>query len=135
MIKSLVRAYLINLFALWVTAQVISGFHLAEGLKSLLLVAGSFTVLYLFLRPILQLFLGAFNFLTFGLIGLVIDSGLLYLLTLYFPQVAITAWSFPGLANEYLNLPPYDFNVLTTTVIAALVINVIRSTLTSLASS
>jgi uncharacterized membrane protein YvlD (DUF360 family) len=135
MIKSLIRAYLINLFALWATSQLISGFHLAEGAKSLLLVAGGFTLLYLIVRPILQLFLGAFNFITFGLIGLVIDSGLLYALTLYFPQISISSWYFPGLVNEYLNLPSYEFNAITTTVIAAFIINVIRSSLTSLASS
>lgn len=134
MIKSLLRAYLINLFALWVTSQVISGFHLAEGIKSLLLVAGGFTLLYIIVRPILQLFLGAFNFLTFGLIGLVIDSGLLYLLTLYFPQISIGVWNFPGLTNDYLNLPAYEFNIIVTTIITALVINVIRSTLTSLST-
>ena len=56
MVKSLVRAYLINLFALWVTSRIIGGFHLSEGLKSLLLVSGGFTLLYLILRPILHLF-------------------------------------------------------------------------------
>lgn len=135
MFKSLVRSYLINLFSLWVAAQLISGFHLAEDVKSLLLVAGGFTLLYLVIRPILRFFLGVFNFLTFGLIGLVIDSFLLYLLTWYFPEISITPWYFSGINNEYLHLPPYEFNIILTTIIVATVINMLRSTLTSLLSS
>jgi len=135
MVKSLVRAYLINLFALWVTSRIIGGFHLSEGLKSLLLVSGGFTLLYLILRPILHLFFGAFSFITFGLVGLIIDSGLLYLLTLYFPQVSVSSWSFSGWNSQYFNIPAYEFNVLLTTVISAFLINVIRSGLTSLSTT
>lgn len=129
MIKSVTRNYLINLFALWVTANYIGGFHLAEGLKSLLLVGAGFTLLHLLLKPILKLILGPINFLTLGLIDLVIDGGILYLLTLYFPQISITGWFFPGLVTNYFILPAWDFNIITSTVVAALTINVIRSVL------
>ncbi len=132
MIKSVIRAYVFNVFALWAVAQFIDGFQLAEGLKSLLLVGAGFTVLHLIVKPILHMFLGMLNVLTLGLIGVAIDSGLLYALTQYFPQVSIVPWYFPGFDSTYITLPPYDFNVIATTVISALVINVIRSVLSSL---
>lgn len=134
MIKAVIRAYLINVFALWVTAQYVGGFQLAEGLKSLLLVGTGFTVLHLILRPILQIILGPINFLTLGLIGLAIDSGLLYLLTLYFPQISIISWNFPGLETAFFILPSLNLNVLGVTVVSAALINFLRGFLLSLVS-
>lgn len=134
MVKSLIRSYLINLLALWVVSHYIDGFHLADGLKSLLLVSGGFTALHLVLKPALKVFLGGLSFLTLGLIDLVIDAGILYLLTLYFPQVWIGTWTFAGLTTPYVYLPPYEFSILATTLVSALAINVIRSALISLES-
>ena len=134
MIKSFVRSYLVNLFALWVTALYVGGFGLAEGYKSLLIVGAGFTILHLFLKPVLKLILGPINFLTLGLIDLLIDGGILYLLTLYFPQITITAWSFSGLTTNYFILPAFDFNIIMTTVLSAFIINVIRSVLLTLMS-
>lgn len=134
MVKHLIRSYLINIFALWVAAQYISGFHLAEGLKSLLIIGLGFTALHLVLKPVLKLFLGPINFLTLGLIDLVIDGGILYLLTLYFPQISIVSWTFPGFESTYLTLQSYDLGIIGTTVFSALVINVIRSVLASISA-
>lgn len=132
MIKKLVRSYLINLLAIWIVARYIDGFHLAEGLKSLLFVGLGFTALHIVLKPVLKAFLGTLNFLTLGLIDLVIDSGILYLLTLYFPQVWISYWQFPGFESQYVTLPRYELNIVATTVITALGLNVIRSFLEAL---
>ncbi len=134
MIKHVIRAYLINIFALWVAAQYIGGFHLAEGVKSLLIIGLGFTTLHLVLKPILKLFLGPINFLTLGLIDLVIDGGILYLLTLYFPQISIVSWTFPGFESSYLTLQSYDLGIIGTTIVSALVINVIRSVLASISA-
>ncbi|MCL4397531.1 phage holin family protein [Patescibacteria group bacterium] len=134
MVKGLARSYLINLFALWVAAQYIGGFHLTEGWKSLLIVGAGFTTLHLILKPVLKIFLGALNFLTLGVIDLIIDAGILYALALYFPQVSLTPWYFPGLITDYLALPAYDLSLIAVTVISAFLINVIRSVLEALAS-
>ncbi len=134
MIKSVIRSYLISLFALWVTASYIGSFHLANGFKSLLLVGLGFTFLHLLIRPIASLLLGPLNFLTLGLIGLVIDSFLLYGLTLYFPQVNITAWGFTGVEIQGFVIPPFNFSLITGTVLSAAIINVVRSTLSLLMS-
>lgn len=129
MIKTVTRSYAVNVFALWLVSQYVSGFQLAEGWKSLLIVSVGFTLLHLILKPILHFILGVLNFLTLGLIGLVIDAGLLYLLTIYFPQVTITNWYFPGLIYEGFIVPSYDFNMIGTTVVCAFIIGLIRSIL------
>lgn len=133
MIKHITRSYLINLFALWVVAEYIGAFHINEGLKSLLIVGAGFTVLHLIIKPILSTVLGAVNFLTLGIVGLLVDAALLYGLTLYFPQVSITPWVFPGASIEGFIIPSIEFTLITGTILTAFVINLIRQGLNALA--
>lgn len=132
MIKSLVRSYIINVFALWLVTQYIGGLTLTLGWKSLLLVSLGFTAVHLVVKPILGIFLGVLNLLTLGLVGLVLDSLILYGLTLYFPQISISPWFFPGATIQGFVIPPYDFNVIGVTVLAAFIINLVRSIISAL---
>lgn len=102
---------------------------MAHGIESLLLVGAGFTALHLLIRPILGLFLGVLNFLTLGLVGLAVDAVLLYGLTLYFPQIVITAWTFPGLVINGFIVPATDFSNWEVMILAAFIIGAIRSIL------
>lgn len=132
--KFLVRSYLVNLVSLWVTAQYVGGFQLAEGLKSLLLVGLGFTFLHIVIKPILGVFIGPINFLTLGAIGLLVDALIIYLLALYFPQVTVAGWNFAGFSFAGFLVPAYSFNVVGTTIVSAFIINLIRTVLLALAS-
>ncbi len=134
MIKHVFRSYLINLFALWATSQFIGAFILSGGVQGLLIVGAGFTILHLLIRPLLSAILGTINFLTLGLVGLLLDSAILYGLTLYFPQVSVVPWDFPGGVVYGFILPPYSFGLILATILTALIINVIRQTLQTLAS-
>lgn len=132
MIKKIIRAYLVNVLALYLVSVYISGFHLSRGWESLLEVGAGFTVIHLLLRPILGFITGPLNFLTFGLIGLVIDGGLLYAMTLFFPQIWISKWFFPGFSYESFSIAPTNLEIFAVTILCALVINLIRSVIMSL---
>ncbi len=127
MIKLVTRSYLINAFALWFVSNQISGFTLAHGWQSLLMVAGGLTFLHLLIKPLADLVLGGINFLTLGLVGLLVDAVIIYVLTLYFPQVSIGAWSFVGITINGFVIPPYDFGIIGTTILCAAIINGIRT--------
>ena len=133
MIKKLVRLYIINVFALWLVSNVVVGFHLAQGVRSLLIVGLGFTGLHLIIGPIIKTILGPINFLSLGLIGWVVDAGLLYILTIYFPQVVITPWTFPGIDYGSLTIQAIDFNFWASTFVASAVINIVRGMLSLLA--
>lgn len=126
MIKTVTRSYLINVFALWATTQYVGSLRLSGSWQMLLVLALGFTALHLLIKPIFKIFLGAINLLTLGLVDLLLDSGILYLLTFYFPFAAIVPWTFPGLTFEGIILPAVDFNIITGAILAALVINIIR---------
>jgi putative membrane protein len=132
MIKKIIRSYVVNVLALYLVSVFVGGFHLSQGWTSLLEVGAGFTAIHLLLRPILGFITGPLNFLTLGLIGLVIDAALLYLLTLFFPEVYITGWFFPGLTFAQLSIDPMQMNILTVTILCAFIINLIRSVIIGL---
>ncbi len=132
MIKHLLRTYSINVVALWVTSIYIGSFHLANGIGSLFLAGIGFTLIHLTIGPIIRMVLGPVNFLTLGLVGLVVDSVILYVLTIYFPQINTSGWNFSGATIAGVILPPYEFNLITGTILSALVINIIRGGITLL---
>ena len=132
MFKKVIRSYLVNILALYLVSIYIGGFHLAKGWQSLLEVGAGFTLIHLLLRPILGLVTGPLNFLTFGLIGLILDAGLLYGLTIFFPEVFVTDWYFPGFQTAYVTLEPMTLNIVMVTILCAFLINLIRSAIISL---
>ena len=132
MVKRLFRSYLINVVALWLTSIYIGSFHLSNGVGSLVLAGVGFTLVHLTVGPIIKMILGPVNFLTLGAVGLIIDSIILYILTIYFPQISTSGWNFPGASLGGVVLPPFDFNLITGTILSALVINIIRRGLTLL---
>lgn len=130
--KHILRHYLINIFALYVVSVYIGGFHIAPGLESLLVVAVCFTLVHLILKPILNIITGPINFLTFGLIGLVIDAGILYGLTVFLPKIWISAWTFPGYSDFGITINPVSLNIIMVTILSAFVLSLIRSVILSL---
>lgn len=126
MIKSLFRTSIVNFAALYFFSQYVPGFHLNEGLKTLLIISLTFSILHTLLRPLFDLLLGGVNFLTFGIIGIVFDALILFALTLYFPQITLTPWHFSGLIVHGFQIPAYDFNQYTTIGLVALLINILQ---------
>ena len=127
--KSLIRTYLINVFTFWVLSTYVGIMSFSDPWRSLLLLGLGFTFIHLFIKPILKLFTGPVNFITLGVVDLLTDAVILYLLTNYLPYARILPWSFSGFYSSGFNLPPMDFNVYTATVLCALFINIIRGAL------
>lgn len=71
--------------------------------------------------------------MTLGLIGWVVDAVLLYMLTIYFPQVVITPWTFTGLDYGGIAVQAISFNFWMSTFVASAVINIVRDVLSLLA--
>lgn len=134
MVKLILRAILINGVALFLTAQYIQGFHLSNGLSSLLIVTLIFSAIHLLIKPIIKMALGVINFLTFGFLSLAIDVGILYVLAVFLPQISFSAWLFPGLEYAGFIIPSYHLSQIGSMIASALVINLIRSGLNYLSS-
>lgn len=127
MIKSLIRTFIVNGLALYFISQYIPGFHLNEGIKTILLISAAFTVLHVLLRPISDTILGGLNFLTFGILGIIIDAAILFALSHFFPQITLLPWHFAGATINGFHLPPYNFNDYTTIGLVAFLINLLQT--------
>lgn len=134
MIKATLRAFLINGVALYLTAYYISGFNLPKELKILALVVLVFTLVHLLVKPILKLFMGPINFITFGLVSLALDVGILYGLTILFRQLSFTPWQSPEAMFLGIIIPAYNLNSIAVIIVSAISVNFVRTALSYLAS-
>lgn len=82
--------FLSNLLALILAAKLVSGFYIPQDIESLAIIAVIFTLINLFIKPIIKLILAPFIVLSLGLASILINAGLLYLLDFLRPDVTIT---------------------------------------------
>lgn len=90
--KTLARiifGFISNAVALWAASQFIAGFKISPVWTDLLYVAAVFTLLNLFLKPILDLILGPIIFLTLGVGFILVNMLLLYILGIITAKIMI----------------------------------------------
>lgn len=87
---NLVFSYFSNLIALILASQFIVGFQvISSPFDNLLMAAATFTLINWFIRPLLKMFLTPIIYLTLGLFTLVLNAGMLHLLTILSKNVII----------------------------------------------
>lgn len=121
--KRIIRIFFISLLAIWLAAKIIGGFSYEGGSQTLILAAAAFTVINIFIRPLLRLFFLPLNVLTLGLFSWVVNVLVLYLLVLIIPQVNIQAFDFPGFSRQGFVIPAMRLTFLTTLIVSSFVIS------------
>lgn len=91
LISRLIFSYFSNLLAIILAGNLIVGFKISDNFINLLIVAGIFTVINLYIRPIIKMILSPLVLLTLGLFTLVINAGMLYLLDILSTNVTINS--------------------------------------------
>lgn len=86
-----VFAFFSNLVALWLATNFVSGFEVSADFARFLIAAVLFTLINILIKPIFKAILSPFIILTLGLLSLVINAGMLYLLDLLSENVTITS--------------------------------------------
>lgn len=86
----LILSFVSNLIALVAAAYLVSGFDLDYEVANLAMVAGLFTVINFFVKPIIRTLLSPLVILTFGLFTLVINAGMLYILDILSEDITIS---------------------------------------------
>lgn len=85
----LIFSFFSNIIALWAVGYFVTGFEISSDLKSFALVAAIFTVLNIFLRPILKLILSPVIVLTLGLGIILVNVLILYILDFISAEITI----------------------------------------------
>lgn len=88
-ISHLIFSYFSNLIALILAGNLIIGFVITSNFNNLLIAAAVFTLINLYIRPLVKMILSPVILLTLGLFTLVINAGMLYLLDILSTNVIV----------------------------------------------
>lgn len=123
--KTLLRYFLINLGALWITTIIIPGLTYSGGFKSLFIGGLVFMLINLVLVPLLKILLLPLNLLTLGFFAWVTNVLALYALTTVFSNFQLVPYTFEGFSASFIVIPPYELSTFLVAVVASFIIGII----------
>lgn len=110
----LTRPIFVTFISFYFAAQYFPGIGFGNKAENLLLLAVTYAILALVVKPIIKVLLLPFNLLTLGAVGALLNLGIFFLLTFIYPFFTVGSFHFPG-ANIYsFPLPPFSSNSITT---------------------
>lgn len=125
--KSLLRQMLVNMAALWTTAQIMPGLQLNGGFGSLVIGGAVFMVINIIIVPLLKVMFLPLNLLTFGFFTWVINVLALYFLTNIVTEIRLVPYMFGGVDLGLIVVPPIDLNTLQVAILASFLIGLISN--------
>ena len=130
MIRKLLRTWAIHLIALFVTAQVITGFKITGGIQTYMVAGLVFCSLRLFFHPVLKVLLIPINLLTLQLAALTLHIIALYALVALVPQITITSFLLPSYSISSISLPQMYFTQFMTVIASSFSLSIIARVVT-----
>lgn len=125
--KSLLRQLLVNMAALWTTAQILPGLQLNGGFQALMIGGLVFMVINIVIVPLLKIMFLPLNLLTFGFFTWVINVLALYFLTNIVSEIRLVPYLFGGLNLGLVVVPSVDLNTLQVAIVASFLIGLISN--------
>lgn len=123
--KSLIRNTVFNAISLFVLTQVLSGVKISGGFGTLLFSGFVLSFLFIFLKPILNIFSLPLNVVTLGLFSFFTNAILLYMLTVFVPSIVISQFTFNGFTLSGFVIPVMHFGSFSAYIISAAVLSII----------
>lgn len=123
--KTLLRYFLVNLTALWLTTEWVKGLTYVGGFKSLVIGAIAFALINVILIPLLKILLLPLNLLTLGLFAWLTNVLSIYALTTIVPQFRLQPYQFPGFNYNGFQIPAVDLSTLWVAIVASFLIGLI----------
>ncbi len=125
MLKILFRNIAIYATSLFLVPYFVSGVKIYGGIQTIIIGAIVLTGMFLLLRPILQVLTFPFNIITMGLFSIVTNAVILYLLTVFVPNIQIQAYRFPGASIGGFSISPFGINTFFAFLVASVVLSII----------
>lgn len=127
--KHLVRVFLFNVFALWLTGEILPGLLIHGGWQTILFGGFILCLLMLIVAPILKILFIPINILTFGLLSWMVNVIVIYLFTVVVPEMQVTAWVYPGATWAGFVVPQMEISYFVSLVLVSLCIAMITNIL------
>ena len=123
--KGILKRTIFNAISLFILSQVITGVKVNGGIQTLLFSGFILALLFKVLKPILNLFSLPLNMVTLGLFSFIINAILLYLLTIFVPNVIVAQFTFNGFSFAGFIIPVIHFNAFYAFIVAAALLSLI----------
>lgn len=123
--KSLVRNIFFNALALFFTSSLLSGVTIFGGLWTYVLAGFVLALLSILLRPILTIITLPFQILSLGTFSFVINIAILYVLTVFLPEVSIRPFVFSGAYLGGFVIPKISINLFFAYIVTAAALSII----------
>lgn len=94
--KSIIRKTIINSLGIYLLSQATDGFVVLGGVWTFIIGGFVFALMSFTVRPILTILTFPLNLMTFGLFSFITNAFILYLLTVFVPQIIVKSFTFPG---------------------------------------
>lgn len=125
--RFLLRHILLYALSLFLLQAIFAGVTITGGLTTYLLAGFLLTLMYYTIRPILQLVTLPINIATLGLFSVIINTFILYLISVLLPSITIEPFSYPGFSFIGFIVPKIYFNAFFAYLICSLVISCITT--------
>ncbi len=133
--KYLLRVFLFNTFGLWLGSQLLPTIVVSGNWQVILTAGLVLSLLMLIVAPILKILFIPINILTFGLLSWLINVIVLYLLTVFAPEVRVQPWQFPGFSWSGFVIPPTHISYPLALILSSLAITFITNLLHAVSES
>ena len=125
--RSILRSIGIYLLALYFIPQLVPGFTIDGGFMTLLVGSLVLAIMFLVLKPILNIISFPVNMLTLGLFSIIINAFILYLLTILVPNITVQPFTYPRAHFYGFITPVMPFNTFFAYVYSAFILSCINS--------
>lgn len=123
--KGILKRTVFNAISLFILSQVISGVKISGGIQTLLFAGFVLSLLFILLKPILNIFSLPLNVVTLGLFSFITNAVLLYLLTVFVPNIIISSFTFNGFSFSGFIIPKIQFNTVYAFIVSAALLSLI----------
>lgn len=127
--KTILRRIFIYTFILYLLPFIIPGVHVGGGLITLFVGGTALALLFMILKPILNIISFPINLVTLGLFSMITNAAILYLLTRFVTSVLVRPFAYQAVSYGGFVIPSISFNLFFAYVFTAFVISVIESAL------
>lgn len=127
--KTLIRSFVFFTIGLFLLPVLLPGVRVAGGFVTILMGGFTLTLLFTFIKPLLSIITFPLNLITMGMMSMLVNMFLLYLLTVFIPSIKIQAFVFDGLATAGFIIPRVSVNTFFAFVLGALVLYCVHALL------
>ncbi len=125
--RTVLRSIGIYLLALYFIPQIVPGFTIEGGFTTILIGAVVLALMFLILKPILNIISFPVNMLTLGLFSIITNAFIVYLLTILVSNITVQPFTYPKAHISGFITPVISFNTFFAYTYSAFILSCINS--------